>query len=260
MIDLHNHILPGVDDGARSLDEACSMARALVARGVTVVCATPHTTEWATAGDAASVQGHVERLSTELAERAIDLRLLPGAEVYLTPHVAAQVQSRQVATLNDTHYVLIEFPYDSLPPFFERAVFELQARGFRPIIAHPERIAPIADDPNILARLIRRGCLAQLTAMSLSGGFGARSRSICELMLEHHLVQLVASDAHDAEPGGRLEAIEPARAVAAKVLGAAAERELFEDIPARIVAGERVDSPEPIDYRKRHFPFLKGFR
>ncbi|HLG71327.1 MAG TPA: CpsB/CapC family capsule biosynthesis tyrosine phosphatase, partial [Chloroflexota bacterium] len=210
MIDLHNHILPGVDDGAGSVEEACRMAAALVDQGVTQACCTPHTTEWAAAGDEARIGERVVELQASLDERGIGLKLLPGSEAHLSPTLAADVRKRAVAPLNGSQYLLLEFPYDFLPPLFERVVFELQAGGVHPVIAHPERIGPIADDPSILYRLVHRGCLAQLTAMSLAGGFGPRVREVSDLMLEHRLVHAIASDAHDADPRGRLFAIQPA--------------------------------------------------
>src|SRR5712692_4726575 len=251
MIDLHNHILPGVDDGAKSVEEACEMARALLSQGVTAVCCTPHTTEWASAGDEPRIQQRVAELRVALASDGLGLELLAGAEAHITPSLAADVQRHKVPTLNGTPYLLLEFPYDSVPPFYERVVFELQVNGIRPVIAHPERIAPIADDPGILYQLVRRGCLGQLTAMSLAGGFGPRLREVSELMLEHRLVHLIASDAHDAQPDGRLYALEGARSAATRLLGGQPANALFEDTPARIVAGEPVAAPEPIMPKKR---------
>lgn len=259
MIDLHNHILPGVDDGARSVDEACDMARALLDQGVSGVCCTPHTTEWAHAGDEARIRARVDELRGALAERHIALELAPGAEAHITPDLPARVSGHDVPALNGTAYLLLEFPYDHLPPFAESVIFELRVHGIRPVIAHPERIGPIADDPNILCGLVRRGCLAQLTAMSLAGGFGPRVREVSELMLEHHLAHIVASDAHDAQPGGRLFAIGEARACARRVLGAEADA-LFDATPAAILAGGPLDAAEPLEYRKRHFGFLRAFR
>jgi protein-tyrosine phosphatase len=259
MIDLHNHILPGVDDGARSVEEACDMARALLDRGVTKACCTPHTTEWATAGDEAAIVARVDQLQAALAEHNIGLELLPGAEAHISPTLPADVQRHAVATLNGTQYLLLEFPYDLLPPFYERVVFELQVQGIRPIIAHPERIAPIAADPSILYQLVRRGCLGQLTAMSLSGGFGARVREVSELMLANRLIHLIASDAHDAKPNSRLFAIPEARAAAGRIAGAEAVSDLFENTPARIIAGEAVEAPEPLEHKKKHFGFRRVF-
>jgi len=116
------------------------------------------------------------------------------------------------------------------------------------------------DDPNILHDLVRRGCLAQLTAMSLSGGFGARVREASELMLEHRLIHLIASDAHDAKAGSRLFAIPEARDAAEQLVGEQAMCDLFDTTPGRILAGEPVAAPEPLEYKKRHFGFLKAFR
>jgi len=138
-------------------------------------------------------------------------------------------------------------------------VVELQLQGFRAVIAHPERITPLVDEPNILYELVRRGCLAQLTAMSLAGGFGPRIRETSELMLEHNLAHVVASDAHDAEPASRLFALTEARSAAVRLVGVERAQALFEGTPGRIIAGETVVPAEPLEYKKRHFGFLKAF-
>jgi protein-tyrosine phosphatase len=260
MIDLHNHILPGVDDGARSVEEACDMARALLTQNVSAVCCTPHTTDWAAAGNAAAIERRVEDLRATFADRGVPLALMAGAEVHLAPALAADVQAGKVPTLNGTSYLLLEFPYDFLPPHFERVVFELQVKGILPVIAHPERIAPIAEDPSILYGLVKRGCLGQLTAMSLAGGFGPRVREVSELMLEHHLVHLIASDAHDAQPGSRLFALNDARAAAVRLMGESRAAALFESTPAAIAANAAVEASDPLEYKKRHFAFLRAFR
>jgi protein-tyrosine phosphatase len=235
------------------------MARALLDLEVSAICCTPHTADWARAGDAGSIASQVKQLQAELDARGIDLKLLPGAEAYLTPSLPADVERKAIATLNGTSYLLLEFPYDFLPEGFTRVVFDLQVRGLRPVIAHPERIAPIAHDPNILYELVRRGCLGQLTAMSLSGGFGPRIREVSELMLDHNMVHLIASDAHDARPGSRLFALPQARESARRIVGPERSRALFEDTPARIIGGEVVERADPVEY-KRRFSFLKAFR
>ncbi|HEX6513579.1 MAG TPA: CpsB/CapC family capsule biosynthesis tyrosine phosphatase, partial [Chloroflexota bacterium] len=245
--------------GSQSVEESCDMARALLEVGVTTVCCTPHTTEWAQAGDQASIGRHVEALRAVLVERDIRLELQPGAEAHITPTLAGELKAGRWPTLNGTPYMLLEFPYDYLPPFYEQVIFELQASGFRPLIAHPERIGPIVDDPNLLYRLVTRGCLGQLTAMSLAGGFGPRVRDVSQIMVENRLVHVVATDAHDAKPGSRLFAIPEARAAAARLAGEAAAVELFDMNPVRIAAGEPVHAPEPLQYRKR-FSILRAFR
>ncbi|MDE3076126.1 MAG: tyrosine protein phosphatase [Chloroflexota bacterium] len=260
MIDLHNHILPGVDDGARTIEESREMARALVARGVTAACATPHTTEWSSAGNAADIGARVADLQSDLDRQGIGLRLLPGAEAHITPQLAKQVREKQVPTLNGSQYLLLEFPYDHLPPYHEQVIFELQLDGIVPIIAHPERIDPIARDPRLLEQLVRRGCLAQLTASSLTGGFGRKVRAVSEAMLAHHLIHAIASDAHNADAAGRLAGLDDLHSTAARVVGPVRARELVEDIPAQVIAGGRVVPAPPKPYHEPRLPFLKGWR
>ena len=241
MIDLHNHILPDVDDGARSVADSLGMARALLDQDVTAVCVTPHTTEWSRLGGRSDLLERVTDLQSAFAETGLGLEILPGAEVHIEPHLPDPI------TLNDTPYVLLELPYDALPPSYDRVIFDLQVRGLRPIIAHPERITPIADDPNILFELVRRGCLAQLTAASLAGVFGSRIKDLSQLLLDHHLAHLIASDAHDT--GERLTALPHAR----HVCGYDRWLELTTTVPSRIVAGEPVQPAQPVEVRRRRF-------
>ena len=247
MIDLHNHILPGVDDGARSVEEACDMARQLVAAGVETVCTTPHAIEWSHLSGRDDVETRVFELQMELDRREIRLVLLSGCEARITPTVVQDVESGLFPTLNGSRYLLLEFAYDSLPPGYDRLIFELLTRGVRPIIAHPERIAPLAEDPNLLLRLVQQGCLGQLTAASIAGTFGSRTREVAETMLEHNLIHLVASDAHGCDE--RLAGIPAAQ----QACGSRA-RELFEDTPAAIISGRLVEPAlAPVEVKKRRF-------
>ncbi len=205
MIDLHAHLLPGVDDGARSLDEAISLARLAVEDGTSVIVVTPHSggREAAAPGarlTAAQVQRWTAALQAELDAARLPLRLVPGMEVFaeaaLFDRLARRREEEPLPAIGQSRYLLLELPAHSLPPRLPDLLFHLQAAGYVPLIAHPERNAAIAEQPQLLHDLVARGCLAQVTAMSLTGAFGARVQATAELLLEHELVHVIASDAH----------------------------------------------------------------
>lgn len=233
------------------------MARGLAAQGVSVICATPHTTHWARAGDTQAIQARVGELQQALAQAGIAVQVLPGAEVHVEANLAEAARHRRITTLNGTDYVLLEFAYDSLSPGYERLIFELQLAGLRVVLAHPERITPFVDEPGRLFELISRGCLGQITAASLAGRFGKRVTDVARRFVEHRLVHVIASDAHDAAPGGRLDALASARETAISLIGEPAAASMMEELPAMIVAGQVVMVEAPLPPKARRWWFAR---
>ena len=181
VIDLHIHILPGIDDGPRTLEESLEMARMAVADGITTVVATPHlfshravALEDFNAPD--TIREAVAALNRELAAAAIPLIVLPGCEVPLFADILKFVESNRVLSLNDGgRYISLEMPDTVIPPATEDIIFHLSSLGLTPIITHPERNPIFYEMPQKLKRLLSLGCLAQITARSLTGGFGWRA-------------------------------------------------------------------------------------
>ncbi|HAZ21377.1 MAG TPA: hypothetical protein DCY84_03285 [Firmicutes bacterium] len=199
MIDIHTHILPGLDDGARSWEEAVAMARGAVKDGIEAVVATPHIYE-ATSITPQEICEKTRQFQTLLDGQGIKLRVLPGAEVYLAIDLPDRLREGRLQTIADgCRYLLVEFPFGLLPLYTTEVLFELQAGGVIPIIAHPERNESVQKDPNRLYNMIQKGMLAQLTGGSLRGNFGARVERTAKLLLRHNLVQILASDGHRAD-------------------------------------------------------------
>jgi protein-tyrosine phosphatase len=233
VIDLHSHILPGLDDGARNPAESLEIARAAVGEGVTAMAATPHvradfpTTfrqmEWA-----------LSALRAELAAAGVALDLLPGAEVALDLLWEIPPADLERLTIAQTgRYLLLEFPYRGFPMVMQTAVGDLARRGITAVIAHPERNPEVQDRPASVIPLVEAGALVQVTAGSVDGRLGASSRIAAEHLLELSLVHLVATDAHGPHirQGGMRSAVE---AIGDERLG----RYLTVEAPAAIVAGE----------------------
>lgn len=209
MIDLHFHLLPGIDDGAADLRESLALARVAADDGCTAIVATPHLRHerwW---------NRDRERLAALCAElrEALPEAGLGGVEVHLGGEVAVHSESFEellqlpggdLLTLAGSRYVLLELPWRPLGPDPGEVVHELVVHGLVPVIAHPERVSWLMDDLPFLARLRRRGALLQLTAASVIGELGPRPERSAERMLEAALVDFVASDAHglDTRPPG----------------------------------------------------------
>ncbi|WP_313071910.1 tyrosine-protein phosphatase [Melaminivora sp.] len=196
MIDLHTHILPGIDDGARSLDISLEMARIAVSDGTTTLACTPHIYPGLYMNDSAGIHAARDALQRALDEAQIALKLVVGADAHLVPELLSGLKSGRVPTLNGSRYFLLEPSHHVAPPQFEDSVFQIMAAGYTPVVTHPERLVWIEENYATFVRLAQRGAWMQLTAGAVVGKFGKRARYWSERLLGDGLVHLVASDAH----------------------------------------------------------------
>jgi protein-tyrosine phosphatase len=231
VIDLHTHILWDWDDGPDDRSQALEMCRVAEKDGVKAIALTPHVFRLSRYGD------NLDILRQRMAEFAGGMDGVPidfhwGAEVFVHPEVVASVE-KYGFTLDNTSYVFLEFPSDSVPPGTGNMVYSLMAKGFVPIISHPERNRGFMERPELLYDLISTGCVAQVTAMSLTGEFGRETRSAAGLFLEHSLVHIIASDAHSSllRPPVLSGAVEAAR----KIVGEAKAIAMVTEIPQAIL-------------------------
>jgi protein-tyrosine phosphatase len=198
LVDLHSHILPGIDDGAPDIETAIAMARTAAADGIRVMVATPHVSfEYDL--DPTDVGRLVGELNLVLARHEVPLAVMPGGEIALTRLPALDAPALRMLSLGAGPYLLVETPYAGAAPFLEEVLFDLDLRGFRTLIAHPERCAMFENDRDRLARLVERGVLCSVNAGSMAGQFGRRVRDFAVHLFRAGLVHNVASDAHDDE-------------------------------------------------------------
>jgi protein-tyrosine phosphatase len=197
VIDLHSHILPGLDDGARDVEVSVEMARVAVAEGTRVIVGTPHVNH-DYGVEPSFVRTEVLELGAVLAEREVPLTVVPGAEVALSRLPELDEEALAESCIARGPYLLVESPYSQAVPFLEEQLFRLRAQGFRPMLAHPERCPLFQMDPERLARLVRQEVLCSVTAASMEGHFGRTVRRFTGEMFREGLVHDVASDAHDA--------------------------------------------------------------
>jgi len=245
VIDLHSHVLPGLDDGPAELEGSLALARAAAAAGTRTLVATPHIRD-DHPFPIEAIDERVESVNTALTDAEIDLRVLAGAEVAISKVGEFDHATLQRLCLGAGPYILVESPYTKAPDLVERVLFDLQTRGFRPILAHPERSPSFLTDLERLRRLVESKVLCSITALSMVGAFGATPRSFALQLFADGLVHNVASDAHDPyrRPPGLRAGFER---LDADLPGLAEQSDWFtREAPRAIVAGEDLPpAPSP---------------
>jgi protein-tyrosine phosphatase len=197
VIDLHCHILPGVDDGATDLSISIAMAKAFVADGVATVACTPHILPGLYRNSGPQIREATKELQQIFRREGIGLQLVTGADNHITPDFVADLSSGRLLSLADTRFVLVEPPHHVAPPRLEEMFFALVVAGFVPILTHPERLDWIKSHYSLLERLVKSGVWMQITSGSLAGAFGRQAQYWAERMLEGGSVHIIATDAHD---------------------------------------------------------------
>lgn len=233
MIDLHCHILPGIDDGAKTLDESLEMARIAVADGIHTLACTPHIYPGMYLNDGPGIAQACHRLQVELDRHGIALKLVVGADVHLVPDLIDGLKSGRVPTLNGSRYFLLEPSHTTPPPRLEASVFSLIAAGYTPIVTHPERLSWVENHYPVFQRLIAQGAWMQVTAGALTGVFGKRARYWGERFIGEGHTHLLATDAHST--GRRLPRLTEALEVARRLVGGMEASRLVAERPAAVL-------------------------
>ena len=193
-IDIHCHILPGIDDGPGDMQESLEMAGMAIADGISVVFATPHIMDGVYANTTLKIKEAFRNLQTGLPE---GITLLYGADVRISPDMIERIERGDIPTLNGSGYLLMELPQFVIPPFMNEFVSHLKQQKTTPILTHPERHPLMSRNLTFLRNLRSSGAMIQITAQSITGAFGKDIRRASILMIEKGLVDFVATDAHD---------------------------------------------------------------
>jgi len=199
LIDLHCHLLPGIDDGSKDLEMSLAMARMALSDGIGTIACTPHILPGVYHNTGPAIRAAVARLRESISEAGIPIALVTGADVHIAPDLGVQLREGKALTLNDTRYFLLEPPHHLLPPRLEDLIFGLQTVGYVPILTHPERLSWIEDHYDLIERFACNSVLMQITAGSFMGQFGRRPRYWAERLLDDGLCHLLATDAHNTE-------------------------------------------------------------
>lgn len=249
MIDLHCHILPGIDDGAPDLETSLEMARMAVADGIKITACTPHMMPGVYDNTGPAVRGHIQRLQEALDAAEIPLRLVTGADIHLQAGLGGLLKEGKVLSLNDSRYFLFEPPHHTAPPRLEDAVFDVMAAGFQPIVTHPERLTWIESHYEIMKNMSRQGVWMQITCGAVTGRFGSRPKYWAERMIDEGLVHILATDAHNLR--NRSPSMAKSRDLVAERLGEQAAIDMVLTRPICVLENAPPDSaPAPVGVDK----------
>ncbi|RQD74333.1 MAG: phosphotransferase [Candidatus Syntrophonatronum acetioxidans] len=254
--------MPGLDDGPSSLEESLQTAWLAWEKGITRMVATPHVVEGVYDHTREIIVEKTGELKRELERAGCPLVIYPGAEILLSKSLLDLIKEDRLTTLgNSTRYFFLEIPVNQpFPSYLGNILFQVRLKGFVPVIPHPERILSVQDNPNILIPLIQGGTLMQVTLTSLAGVMGKRAEKTARILLDCHMVHLLATDLHG--PGPRLDSFEKGVERLGELAGKEAIGKYFKEVPEQILGGEEIEVPEPQEYKPLGpwQSFIKGFR
>lgn len=246
MIDIHTHILPGIDDGAKDIEESLKMAQIAANDGITRIIATPHVITGLYENKKQDIIKAVAILNTQLTKQHIPVEILPGAEYRLEPELPRQLSRGELLTLNNSgRYLLVELPDAFIPKYTEDVLYQIQLQGITPVIAHPERNMILCKDPGRLKELILRGMTAQVTTSSITGAFGTQPRKSGLYFIKQQLIHIIASDAHSCS--GRIPELKACSQIITQRFGQQTSRVFFRENPERICSAKDLITPEIAD-------------
>jgi len=252
MVDIHSHIIPGIDDGAKNMEMTLEMIKNAEREGTREIIATPHYLLEYGEATIEEVKNHVKKLNEILEDEKINVKVYSGQEVYFTEKIIEDYMSGNIGTLNDSRYMLIEFPMDKFEENIFDVLYELQVRNIVPIIAHPERYKPFMKTPTLINDFINQGYLFQVNSGSIEGKFGENVRKTAEIFLTNNIYNFIGSDAHNItnRKTGLKDALD--------LLNKDMNRDIFEDSSKKMLKNEEIDFlGGKIKEKKSLFSFLK---
>lgn len=248
MIDLHSHILPNIDDGAKDLEMAAAMVKIAQQDGIEQMVATPHLFRGEYVYDDLNIiNKELEELRKSLTEKSIKVNILAGAEVHISHNLMDEIRKhRNSLVINNSSYMFVEFPTEHVFTGVKELFFELMSEGITPIIAHPERNSVFRRNPRLLYELIRMGGLAQANRGSFTGLYGRHAQETVFFFLKKNLLHFCATDCHDLHASApRL--LETARIIA-EASGEKVALAMVRDNPKAVVDDRLIPYlPDPID-------------
>lgn len=239
MIDLHTHILPGLDDGSQDMDTSIEMVKIAIDNGTTAIVATPHAIEGEWLPTWEQILETCTALKVKAREQGLDIPIYPGAEVAIHMDILDKVKAPGPYCINGGRYMLVELPAMEIPDFVEDFFFALETRGITPILAHPERNPIIMKDPELLLEWVKRGILLQINAPSLTGRMGEKAKRTAELLLASNLMYFIGSDAHGIH--SRRPRLNEARHCLEKTLSAQEVQRIFMGNPTAAIQGHDIE-------------------
>ncbi|MDH4222750.1 MAG: hypothetical protein OEV55_04325 [candidate division Zixibacteria bacterium] len=247
MIDLHTHLLPGIDDGVKSLDEAVKIIKSGVSMGVTAICLTPHLLSNFRGCNPGAIMETYSMLQNKIIQEEIDVHLYLGSEIDLRDDLNP-LREFSFFFINQTKkYLLLELPLGEIPAFTEKIIFSLIVENLYPILAHPERSLTKDKDFERIEKMARSGALIQLNAGSITGDFGKKVQKVSEKLLEKDIVDFVASDTHNLNSRPIIVMAEAFRIIE-RLLGEQKAMKLFKENPQKVLQAENIQRKIPLKY------------
>jgi len=241
IIDIHNHSLPNIDDGAKNLEMSIEMMKIASSSGTTQIILTPHHLNGAFTNFKQSVIEKTNELQTKLNELGIPVKLHYGTEIHLVPETIEHlIENKTLSYCGHGKAALIELPKNSIPAGTESILSELIYNGITPIIAHPERNSSLRRDYSQLQEWVDFGCKSQVTGQSCTGSFGQSLQNLSFELISKNLVHFIASDAH--RPEGRSPVLSTAVDLISNNFGESVCQTLFHDNPMRLIEGNKIQS------------------
>lgn len=236
MIDIHAHILPSLDDGPETIEEAIELCKVAANDGIKAIVATPHSKDGVYETKSVEILKSVNTLNSQLKANQIDIEILPGAEVHISDGLVEDIKNGDVLTINNSgKFILFELPFVFIPPGTDKLIFNLNANGIVPIIAHAERLCAFQRNPEIVDRLVKIGALVQVNAYGLTNRASSGERKCAKWLLKNRLVHFIASDVHSLK--GRPPILSKALENAAKIVGEEEAKALVCHNPEQIING-----------------------
>lgn len=251
MIDLHCHLLPGIDDGPKDAETTLAMAALACQDGIRTVAVTHHYTEDQPIQDYLDqIHQAMHLLQVHLRQKDLPLQAVAGAEVLLSPFLSS-IKALPQLCIHNSRYLLVELPMAEIPRYTEDALYTLRIKGIVPILAHPERNWAILQNPNRILPLLELGILSQINGGSVTGRFGKRVQRCAKTLLKHRMAHLLASDGHSLR--SRPPVLSEARGVLTRWLGPEAAQAMTETVPGAILQDVSLEMPPPIPCKKPFF-------
>ncbi|MHD0397958.1 tyrosine-protein phosphatase [Staphylococcus simulans] len=250
MIDIHNHIIPSVDDGPSNEEEMIKLVKQAADQNITGIVASPHHLHYRYDNEFQDIVKKVQTINEHEEIKKLGITVYPGQEVRISDQLLTHLDNGKVKGINNSKYLLLELPSNQVPNYTQSIIYEIQTRGFIPVIVHPERNKQISQDINILYGLVGIGALSQLTASSLTGTFGKNIQKVSLQMIEHNLVHFIASDAHHSElrPFGLSNVVNNKKLVKWEE-----SIKMYLKNNEKMINNEKIQIMRPIEYVKKRF-------
>ncbi len=252
IIDIHSHILPGVDDGAKDMDMTMEMIRIYKRNGVNKIIVTPHYVKNSSMSTSLEdIKKVLEEVRQEIERAALDFEIYLGHEIYLCRDLLDKLETGKVGTMNGTSYVFVELPQMDIPDYTRGLIRELVDAGYRPILSHPEKNTLIIEDINIVYDFIQDGALIEVDIPSVCGNFGRDVKRASQKLLKHKMVHFLATGAHSSIR--RTPRIDSGIGEIEELIGEELFKRLTYDNPKKVIEGEIIEIEKAKSYKKSKF-------